>query len=176
MGDKITRRRFLTASDATYLALSNLVGCELLGRAPGFSPVRTPEVGLVRIPRRVFPLPGVSSAPAEGAWAFRSRPDLSPPVAEVATRAHDTAPGYVFVAPQTGGAGQGGSLIVDDRGEVVWFRPLPVAFGRAMDLKIQSYRGKPVLTWMETPGEYASEYVIADGSYREIARIRAANG
>jgi hypothetical protein len=176
MGNEITRRRFLAAAGATYLALTNLVGCELLGRAPGVSPVRTPEVGLVGIPRRVFPLPGVSSAPAEGAWAFRSRPDLSPPVAEVATRAHDTAPGYVFVAPQTGGSGQGGSLIVDDRGEVVWFRPLPAAFGRAMDLKVQSYKGKPVLTWMETPGEFASEYVIADSTYREIARIRAANG
>src|SRR5215210_1668189 len=176
MGDKITRRQFLAAAGATYLALTNLVGCELLGRAPGVSHVRTPEVGPVRIPRRVFPLPGVSSAPEEGAWAFRSRPDLSPPVAEVATRAHDTAPGYVFVAPQTGGAGQGGSLIVDNRGEVVWFRPLPAAFGRAMDLKVQRYRGKPVLTWMETPGEFASEYVIADGSYHEIARFRAANG
>jgi len=67
-------------------------------------------------------------------------------------------------------------LIVDDRGEVVWFRPLPAVFGRAMDLKVQSYKGSPVLTWMETPGEFASEYVIADSTYREIARIRAANG
>src|SRR5215210_7075801 len=176
MGNRVTRRRFLTAAGAAFLAGTSLAGCEVLGRGAGVSSVRTPEVGPVRIPRRVLPLPGASSAPEEGAWAFRSRPDLSPPVAEVATRAHDTAPGYVFVAPQTGGAGQGGSLIVDNRGEVVWFRPLPAAFGRAMDLKVQSYKGKPVLTWMETPGEYASEYVIADGSYREIARIRAANG
>jgi hypothetical protein len=176
MDNKITRRRFLTAAGATYLALTNLVGCELLGRTPRVSSVSIPEFSPVRIPRRVIPLPGVSSAPAEGAWVFRSRPDLSPPVAEVATRAHDTAPGYVFVAPQTGGAGQGGSLIVDDRGEVVWFRPLPVEFGRAMDLKVQSYKGSPVLTWMETPGEFASEYVIADSTYREIARIRAGGG
>src|SRR5919107_206724 len=176
MAKEVTRRQFLAAAGATYLALTNLVGCELLGRAPGVSPVRTPEVGPVRIPRRVLPLPGVSSAPEEGAWSFRSRPDLSPPVAEVATRAHDTAPGYVFVAPETGGAGQGGSLIVDDSGEVVWFRPLPVEFGRAMDLKVQSYKGSPVLTWMETPGEFASEYVIADSTYREIARIRAGGG
>jgi Arylsulfotransferase (ASST) len=176
MAKKFTRRRFLVAAGATYLALTNLVGCELLGRAPGVSSVRTPEVGPVSIPRRVLPLPGIPSAPEEGAWSFRSRPDLSPPVAEVATRAHDTAPGYVFVAPQTGGAGQGGSLILDDRGEVVWFRPLPAVFGRAMDLKVQSYKGSPVLTWMETPGEVASEYVIADSTYREIARIRAANG
>ena|SRR5215218_1498236 len=176
MGNRVTRRRFLTAAGAAFLAGTSLAGCEVLGRGAGVSSVRTPEVGPVRIPRRVLPLPGASSAPEEGAWSFRSRPDLSPPVAEVATRAHGTAPGYVFVAPQTGGAGQGGSLIVDDRGEVVWFRPLPAVFGRAMDLKVQSYKGSPVLTWMETPGEFASEYVIADSTYREIARIRAANG
>src|SRR5215218_2114854 len=176
MGNRVTRRRFLTAAGAAFLAGTSLAGCEVLGRGAGVSSVRTSEVGPVRIPRRVLPLPGASSAPEEGAWSFRSRPDLSPPVAEVATRAHGTAPGYVFVAPQTGGAGQGGSLIVDDRGEVVWFRPLPAVFGRAMDLKVQSYKGSPVLTWMETPGEFASEYVIADSTYREIARIRAANG
>ena len=176
MGNRVTRRRFLTAAGAAFLAGTSLAGCEVLGRGVGVSSVRTPEVGPVSIPRRVLPLPGASSAPEEGAWSFRSRPDLSPPVAEVATRAHDTAPGYVFVAPQTGGAGQGGSLIVDDRGEVVWFRPLPAVFGRAMDFKVQSYKGSPVLTWMETPGEFASEYVIADSTYREIARIRAANG
>jgi len=42
-----------------------------------------------------------------------------------------------------------------------------------MNLKVQSYRGRPVLTWIETvPGEY----VIFDGSYHEIARVRAGNG
>src|SRR5215217_8642299 len=163
MGNRVTRRRFLTAAGAAFLAGTSLAGCEVLGRGAGVSSVRTPEVGPVRIPRRVLPLPGASSAPEEGAWSFRSRPDLSPPVALVATSA-------------TGGAGQGGSLIVDDRGEVVWFRPLPAVFGRAMDLKVQSYKGSPVLTWMETPGEFASEYVIADSTYREMARIRAANG
>jgi hypothetical protein len=108
----------------------------------------------------------------EGAWTFRSRPDLSPPAVEVATRAHDTAPGHVFVAPEEGGAGQGGSMIFDDRGEVVWFRPLRETQGRAMSFGVQSYRGRLVLTW----GDTAGEYVIFDGSYREIARLRAGNG
>jgi len=62
-------------------------------------------------------------------------------------------------------------MIVDDRGEVVWFRPLRGRYdGRAHDLKVQSYRGKSVLTWMEG---VANEYVIADHTYREIARISA---
>ena len=105
-------------------------------------------------------------------WRFRSRPDLSPPPVEVSTQAHDTAPGYIFVAPQMSQAGQGGSMIVDDRGEVVWFRPLQGRQGRAHDLKVQTYRGEPVLTWTEKPGEY----VIFDDSYREIKRFHAGNG
>jgi hypothetical protein len=91
----------------------------------------------------------------------------------VAARARDTAPGYIFVAPEGGVAGQGGSMILDDRGQVVWFRPLQGSHGRATNLKMQSYRGRPVLTWIETvPGEY----VIFDDSYREIARLTAGDG
>jgi hypothetical protein len=91
----------------------------------------------------------------------------------VTVRAHSTAPDYIFIAPEKGGAGQGGSMILDDRGQVVWFRPRQGAHGRPMDFKVQTYRGRPVLTWLETaPGEY----VIFDGSYHEIARIRAGNG
>ena len=41
-----------------------------------------------------------------------------------------------------------------------------------MNFGVQIYRGEPVLTWGETPGVY----VIFDGSYREIARLGAANG
>jgi Arylsulfotransferase (ASST) len=111
--------------------------------------------------------------PQDGVWAFRSRPDLNPPVVEVATEARDgTAPGYIFVAPEKGGAGKGGSMIIDDRGQVVWFYPLRGPYGRAMNFETQTYQGTDVLTWGQTPGEY----VIFDASYREIARFTAANG
>src|SRR5918993_3288380 len=178
MNTKITRRRFLAALAAgtAYLASINMTGCEPLGRSSRVRPLHTPELGPLHIPRRVFALSGVPSRPAKGVWDFRSRPDLSPPAVEVTKRAHDTAPGYVFVAPENGGPAQGGSLIVDDRGQVVWFRPLPDAFGRAMNFEVQSYRGRPVLTWIESPGQYVSEFVICDDSYREIARFGAGNG
>ena len=157
MGSRVTRRRFLAAAGAgaAYLALANTAGCG--------SPEQT---------EKVSPLSGVSYAPPDGLWAFRSRPDLIPPVVEVTKEARGTAPGYVFLAPETGDAGQGGSMIIDDRGQVVWFRPLVGTSGRAMNFKTQTYRGEPVLTWGETPGQY----VIFDGSYREIARFAAANG
>jgi hypothetical protein len=165
MGTRVTRRRFLRAlgASATYLALTNTVGCELLESTPKVSPMRAPKVR---------PLPNVSSAPPKSVWAFRSRPDLSPPALEVTTQAYNTAHGSIFVAPERGGAAQGGSMIVDDRGQVVWFRPLQDTQQRAMNFKVQTYRGRPVLTWGETP----REYVIFDHSYREIARLRAGNG
>src|SRR5215207_1873775 len=174
MGNKVTRRRFLGAMGAgiTYLALTNAVGCEALGNTSKVRPLRIPKVGPVQIPRNVWPLPNISSAPSNGAWAFRSRPDFSPPAVEVATQAHSQAPGYIFVAPEKGDAGQGGSLILDDRGQVVWFRPLEGTYGRAHDFKVQSYRGTTVLTWMDG----VDEYVIFDHSYYEIARIKAGNG
>jgi arylsulfotransferase ASST len=173
MGTKFTRRRFLTAvgAGAAYLALTNTAGCRLLERTSKVSRLHTPKVSPLRT-QKVWPLPNASSTPPNGAWAFRSRPELSPPVVEVTTQAHDTAPGYIFVAPQEGGGAQGGSMILDDSGQVVWFRPLQGEYGRAHDLKVQSYRGRPVLTWMDG----VNEYVIFDHRYREIARLRAGNG
>jgi hypothetical protein len=149
---RITRRRFLqaTAGGAALAALGGTLGCD-----PDPSARAT-----------------AAQARGERPWPFRSRPDLKPPVVEVTVKAHDTAPGYIFVAPQEGDTGQGGSMILDDRGQVVWFRPLPGKYGRAMNFEVQSYRGEPVLTWVDTSGEY----VIVDHTYREIARFGAANG
>ena len=155
MGTRFTRRQFLAGvgASATYLALMNTVGCD---------PRKSTS--------RVRLLPGASSTSPNDVWAFRTRPDLGPPVVEIAKKAHgDTAPGYIFVSPDEGDAAQGGALIVDDRGQVVWFHHTQ---RRAMDLKVQDYRGKPVLTW----GEMGGEYVIFDCSYSEIARLHAGNG
>jgi len=96
---------------------------------------------------------------------------------EVNTQAHDTAPGHVFVAPERGGSIQGGLMIVDDRGQVVWFRPLQREGTFARDFKVQHYRDEPVLTWWEGFfGSPSNEYVILDSSYQEVTRVRAGNG
>lgn len=75
--------------------------------------------------------------------------------------------------------GPGGPMIVDGRGRLVWFRPLArpaVAAG----LRVESYRGRPVLTWWQggvTPSAFGiGEGVIADSSYRTLAVVRAGNG
>ena len=102
MRERFTRRRFLSAvgAGATYLVLTNAVGCDRSERAPQ---ARTPKGGAPSTPK-VSHLPTASPAPREGAWAFRSRPDLSPPAVEVTAQAHDTAPGFVFVSPEKGDA------------------------------------------------------------------------
>src|SRR3712207_6895996 len=102
MGSRFTRRRFLMAASAAaaYLALTPTVGCQL--------PERSSKVRSSRDPK-VKPLPGAPFPPG-GVWTFRSRPDLHPPVVQVTTDEPDgTAAGYIFVAPEKGGAGKGGS-------------------------------------------------------------------
>jgi hypothetical protein len=108
--------------------------------------------------------------------SFRSRPDLKPPA--LAVRGANTSPGYVLVDPSWGTGSQAGPLIVDNAGEPVWFHPLP-GDTLATTLRVQTYAGRPVLTWWE--GREVQFYgqgeaVIADSSYRELARVRAAGG
>ena len=108
--------------------------------------------------------------------SFVSRPDLRPPRVEVLTAARGTAPGYIFLAPKKNVA-QAGPLIVDDRGDVVWFRPLNTR--GVTDFRVQRYRGQPVLTWWRgrpARGKGDGNYAIVDSSYRPVARVRPGNG
>jgi hypothetical protein len=108
---------------------------------------------------------------------YHSRPDLKPPLVQIRTAAHNTAPGYVFIAPKMVVA-QAGPMIMDNRGEVVWFKPLNTR--GITDFRVQQYRGKPVLTWwrgkVSNVGVGDGWYVIYDTSYRPIAEVRAGNG
>ncbi len=74
-------------------------------------------------------------------------------------------------------------MILDRHGGIVWYSPntgFPASKGMArVDLKVQSYRGKPVLTWWEgriTRGTGAGKAIIADTSYRTIATVSAGDG
>ncbi|MCU1450265.1 MAG: Arylsulfotransferase [Acidimicrobiales bacterium] len=101
---------------------------------------------------------------------FLSRPDLHPPAVTVTKQANSVGPDHVFLT-------LAGPLIVDNKGEPVWYLPLQ-GMGSA-DLRVQEYRGQPVLTWWEGKNEPTfgeGDWVIADTSYREIRRIHAGNG
>ena len=47
-----------------------------------------------------------------------------------------------------------------------------------MNLRVQRYKGKPVITWYEGDvlGGYGGDFIVADQSYREIARVTAGHG
>jgi hypothetical protein len=119
-------------------------------------------------------------APSSAAYApyrhFVSRPDLRPPQIALLTRTRLASPGYIFIAPKKK-VEQGGPLILDNRGRVVWF--LPVDRRGVTDFRVQRYRGKPVLTWWR--GKSADDkrlgrYSIYDNSYRLITYVRPGNG
>jgi hypothetical protein len=116
------------------------------------------------------------SGPPPPSQQFVSRPDLRPVPVSVLTPARHTAPGYVFLAPKKD-VDQAGPLILDDRGQVVWFDPLETH--GVTDFRVQTYRGKPVLTWWQGQSDKGignGHYVILDDHYRQIATVRAGNG
>ncbi len=128
----------------------------------------------------VLALALLAAAPARAGQpvrAYVSRPDLKPVVLNVLHAQAGLASGPIFLAPKRG-PGQGGPLIAGEDGQPIWFLPLPGA-RRATDFRVQQYDGRPVLTWWEgiaSGGRGAGEGMIADESYRVIARVRAGNG
>jgi hypothetical protein len=118
---------------------------------------------------------------------YVSMPDLQPPRIAItqpgspAARDAASADGSFFLLTTEGPAGQHGLLMLDRQGEVVWFRPAPPA-GLTKNLNVQTYQGKPVLTWWESPGKLSDKGIgagtgyLADSSYKVIATVHAANG
>jgi Arylsulfotransferase (ASST) len=120
---------------------------------------------------------GVAPSPAAVSFRhFQSRPELRPPLIKLFVRTRHAAPGYIFIAPKKK-VEQGGPLILDNRGRVVWF--LPVDRRGVTDFRVQRYRGKPVLTWWRgksEDGRRLGRYSIYDSSYRLIMHVRPQNG
>lgn len=107
---------------------------------------------------------------------FVSRPALLPPRVDMTEASSRATSGFVFLGPKKDVV-QAGPMIVDNTGQLVWFQPLDT---RAItDFRVQSYDGKPVLTWWRgkaVDGIGDGYYVIVDSTYREVARVHAGNG
>ncbi len=123
-----------------------------------------------------MPLPPAGRVPGDE-LTFQSRPDLSPASVEITKQNPEPDGDDIFITPQQGPT-QNGAMILNSSGQMVWFQP--VASGdMAADLRVQHYRGEPVLTWWQGysgAGVGAGEDVIEDSSYRQIAVVKAANG
>ncbi len=127
-------------------------------------------------------------------WSFVSEPDLHPMKVTINKYKHGTSSGLIFLAPYAfsadAGYGQPGSLILDKKGNPVWFRPLSSPNLMNTDFRMQKLFGEPVLTfWQGTlatapaytnaPGgssEPGSCYFILDNSYKVIGTVAAYNG
>jgi EmrB/QacA subfamily drug resistance transporter len=120
-------------------------------------------------------------------YNFASAPGLHPPIikTDTPTATSKLTPGYIFLGafydvsfpPERG---QSGPLIVDNKLQPVWFKPVPTSVV-ASNLSLQSYEGKPVLAWWQgiitKTGEIQSGvYKIVDQHYRPIATLRGKNG
>jgi len=111
---------------------------------------------------------------------FRSDRKLKSPVVRITKAPDRTAPGKIFLSPVSieESPSPDGPLIVDDRGDTVWFQQSDPR-GKVFDFKAQTYKDEPILTWWE--GRFAlgwgyGEYILMDDTYREIRRISAGNG
>jgi arylsulfotransferase ASST len=122
-----------------------------------------------------------------GAYTFASAPDLHPPqlVADTPTVSSRLSPGYIFVTsfydltvhPMVG---QSGPLVLDNRLQPVWFKPVPLN-RVAANLSQQDYRGQPVLAWWQgvvtdTGATTFGEDVVVDRRYRTLATLKGAGG
>jgi hypothetical protein len=117
-----------------------------------------------------------SGVPGPAVQRFVSRPDLTPPAVRV-TGAGDPSR-HLFVAAAYNGPGQGGAMILDSHGDLVWFAPDSAAL-RKMDFGVQELGGRPVLTWWQggiADGYGKGEAIIADTRYQQTHTVRAVGG
>ncbi|MGA9190216.1 MAG: arylsulfotransferase family protein, partial [Anaerolineales bacterium] len=115
-------------------------------------------------------LPKEGQVPPE-ATTYHSRPDLKVPKVTIDTPASaESAPGYVFMAPKINGP-----MIVDNEGNLVWYRK-----GETSNFRVQQFKGQPVLTWWQGPfrsnGVGDGTYLILNRRYQLIKRVKAGNG
>lgn len=102
--------------------------------------------------------------------------DGPPPAVTVRTLRPGTAPGLLFVAPQSPETpfAPRGPQIIDNQGRPVWFHRIPNG-QFATSFRVQTYQGKKVLTWWQGTSDAGGMGIgvgyIADENYRIIATV-----
>src|ERR1700759_3346028 len=110
--------------------------------------------------------------------ALAVTPTAPPPVSILAPYNH---PGQndIFISPfGDTDTYANGPEILDQKGNVVWFQPVP-AGQEAADFRTQTYHGQPVLTWWQGTGlgglATGTDYIY-NNHYQQIAAVNAGNG
>jgi Arylsulfotransferase (ASST) len=132
----------------------------------------------------VLPLIGFGPLPlTSGGYGsvrhYRSRPDLQPASVVVTKNTAPASNGDIFLTPQYGPA-QDGPMILDSRGNLLWFLPFPVKSNTLVaNLQVQQWAGQPALTWWQGNTGFGlgrGKGVIFDRTYHQVATVKAANG
>lgn len=116
---------------------------------------------------------GAAAVPAtSAAGPYVTRPDLRPTTVRINVPAQNTAPGLIFTTPKGGGI-DSGAMVFDDTGKLVWFKP--ARKGQSiLDLKPQTYEGKPVATFWEGKalrGYGFGAFKVVDQNMNQIASV-----
>lgn len=167
---------------------------DVLSSAGLSSPCPCAECGTVPFPSNtgfVTPDPIINSPQV---WSFVSEPELHPMKVTINRFNPGTSTGLIFLAPygfsEDPMVGQPGSLILDNDGNPVWFRPLSSPNLMNTDFRMQRYKCKPVLTFWQgtlaTPPAYTNApggssepgscYYILDNTYTVIKTVTAQKG
>jgi arylsulfotransferase ASST len=183
---RLSRRQLITALGALGIAGTGaaILGLERFLGPSSAPPEAPPLLGASPLAATsATPVPSAGSAasgsatPSGPRHAFRSRPDLTPPVVTVtAGSAGDESTGLIFLTPGNG-AGRDGPLIIDAAGEPVWVGPDSKA--TVVGLTVLQLNGADVLCWWEgenNNGIGTGEYVFVDANYREMRRLTGARG
>ena len=131
-------------------------------------------------------LPVAASAQEEGTATFVTQPKLTPPLLTVNRASGGQAPGFIFAAVfqnkffTTPLIGQGGPMILDSNGRYVWLKPASKTAPDTLNLQVQRYNGKPVLTYYDgtvaNTGEMTGTWHVLNDRYREIAKFGKLDG
>jgi Arylsulfotransferase (ASST) len=109
--------------------------------------------------------------------SFVSQPGLQPPTVSMTSTPSAATDSDIFLTTDSN-YGQNGAMIIDSAGRLVWFQP--AAKGDDVeDLQVQSYAGKPVLTYWQggiTLGVGFGSDRILGTNYQPIASVTAGNG
>jgi hypothetical protein len=166
--DLVGRREFLAGAATVVAGAATAVGLAACGGSSRSQPTRR--------------FASTASVQIDGhVQTFRSRADLRPPRV-LMTKRPASPSNAVILTDCHAGPGQQGPMILDSSGRLIWWVPVsqrPTAASRAMNLRVQSYRGKPVITWwhgaiVEDYGE--GHYTIVDQRYRRVAEVHGGNG
>jgi hypothetical protein len=117
----------------------------------------------------------------KGIQHFRSRPDLRPPEILIDVPAKDVVPGLIFTECHAG-VTQQGPMILSQTGRLIGFLPVsatPTPARRAFNVRVQTYQGKPVMTYFVgavVSAHGQGHYLIYDENYHLVAQVHAGNG